>query len=333
MERADPYPNWNWHVEGNCNGLTSVFRISIDPCGRLWVLDSGVIDVLNSTRQLCPPQIVVFDLRTDKLIWRYRIPKDQAPEGALFTNIATDVRNGKCDEAYAYIVDVLRYGLIVYNWKEDRSWRVSHSFFFPDPMACRYNLDNITFRWTDGIFGVALSPVDTVTGDRYLYFHPMSSHREFVVPTSVLRSETGADDHPDEFKVLGEPRALANGQSSASGMDRRGVLFYNLVSQDAVGCWNSRRPFKRQYHGKVDENKETLNFPNDLKVDQEKRQSVWVLSNKLHKYIYAALNTEDVNFRVLTGRVEDLVRDTICDPDSDVEPPVVDRFDCPNQEL
>lgn len=24
-----PYPNWNWHVEGNCNGLTSVFRISV----------------------------------------------------------------------------------------------------------------------------------------------------------------------------------------------------------------------------------------------------------------------------------------------------------------
>lgn len=24
-----PYPNWNWHKEGNCNGLTSVFRLSV----------------------------------------------------------------------------------------------------------------------------------------------------------------------------------------------------------------------------------------------------------------------------------------------------------------
>lgn len=73
-------------------------------------------------------------------------PTFQVPESALFTNIIADVRNNKCDEAYAYIADVLRYGVIVYSWKEDRSWRISHNFFYPDPIACRYKLDNITFR-------------------------------------------------------------------------------------------------------------------------------------------------------------------------------------------
>lgn len=144
----------------------------------------------------------------------------------------TDVRNNKCDEAYAYIADVLRYGIVVYSWKEDKSWRISHNFFYPDPIACRYKLDNITFRfvifllfvfllsflflrpfqqllyeviyglsrWTDGIFGMALSPLNPETNDRLLYFHPMSSFREFSVPTSILRNAS-ADDHPEEFKV------------------------------------------------------------------------------------------------------------------------------------
>lgn len=326
-----PYPNWNWHNEGNCNGLTSVFRLSVDPCGRLWVLDSGVIDVLNTTTKLCPSQIVVFDLRTDKLIWRYRIPKEQIQESSLFTNIITDVRNGKCDEAFAYITDVFRYAIVVYNWKEDRSWRVSHNFFYPDPIACKYSLDDITFRWTDGVFGLALSPVDGQTGDRNLYFHPMSSFREFTVPASILRNDT-ADDHPEEFKVLGESRGIENRHSSASGMDRKGILFYNLVTQDAVGCWNSNKPYKRIYQGTIPQNKETLNFPNDLKIDLEKRQSVWVLSNRLHKYLYTNLDPEEINFRILTGRVDDVIRGTVCDPKYEGEPEVEDRSQC-NEEL
>lgn len=82
---------------------------------------------------------------------------------------------------------------------------------------------------------------------------------------------------------MGETRGLENRHSSASGMDRRGILFYNLVTQNAVGCWNSNRPYKRSYQGLAGKSAEVLNFPNDLKVDHEKRQNLWVLSNKLHK--------------------------------------------------
>lgn len=137
-------------------------------------------------------------------------------------------------------------------------------------------------RWTDGVFGLALSPVSESTGDRYLYFHPMSSYREFSVPTSILRNDT-AEEHPEEFKALGEPRGTVNRHSSASGMDRRGVLYYNLVTQDSVGCWNSKRPYRRIYQGSIGQSSDILNFPNDLKVDLEKRQNIWVLSNRLHK--------------------------------------------------
>lgn len=37
-----PYPDYSWHSSNgaNCDGFTSVFRVAIDKCHQLWVLDS-----------------------------------------------------------------------------------------------------------------------------------------------------------------------------------------------------------------------------------------------------------------------------------------------------
>lgn len=91
-------------------------------------------------------------------------------------------------------------------------------------------------------------------------------------------------------------------------------MFYNLVTRDSVGCWDSRKPYKRSNLGLVAQDEETLVFPNDLKIDQEKRQSVWVLSNKLPFYLYEGLDHDKINFRVLSAYVDEAVKNTICDP-------------------
>ena len=318
--RFTPYPNWSWHANNNCYGITSVFRIAIDPCGRLWVMDSGVTDVAISPRQTCPPQLLIFDLKTDEIMLRYRLPDDQVKQDSLFTNIVVDIRDGQCDDAYAYITDSWRYALIVYSLQKDQSWRIVNNLFYPDPLASRYTLNGITWRWYDGVFGIALSPVDPDTKDRSLIYHPMSSFREFVVPVSYIRNKTLADLNPDAFQPLGEPRAIRNGQSAAQAMDRRGVLFQNLVTQDSVWCWNSQQPYgyKPELLGVVAHDNVTLNFPNDLKIDNELQQNVWVLSNRLPQYLYATLDFNDYNFRILTARTDKAVQGTMCDPNYDI---------------
>jgi len=45
----------------------------IDGCWRLWVVDSGQVNSL----QLCPPQIMTFDLVKDELIQRHSLPPEQ----------------------------------------------------------------------------------------------------------------------------------------------------------------------------------------------------------------------------------------------------------------
>lgn len=76
-----PYPDYSWHSSHglNCDAMTSVFRVFIDECQRMWVIDTGKIE----SSQLCPPQILIFDLKTDSLITRYKIPSENYIEDSL----------------------------------------------------------------------------------------------------------------------------------------------------------------------------------------------------------------------------------------------------------
>jgi len=71
---VQPYPNYMMQSShgSNCEHITSVVRIFIDKCKRLWVLDTGKI----GDEWYCSPQLLVFDLGTDQLIHRYRFPSN-----------------------------------------------------------------------------------------------------------------------------------------------------------------------------------------------------------------------------------------------------------------
>jgi Major royal jelly protein len=69
--------------------IISTFRIRVDECDRLWVMDSGLADILGSPKQWAPNSIAVFDLNTDELIRRFVIPEDQVKEDSFFANIVS----------------------------------------------------------------------------------------------------------------------------------------------------------------------------------------------------------------------------------------------------
>jgi hypothetical protein len=74
-------------LEKNNETIISTFRIRADECDRLWVMDSGLADILGSPKQWAPNSIAIFDLNTDKLIKRFIIPQDQVKEDSFFANI------------------------------------------------------------------------------------------------------------------------------------------------------------------------------------------------------------------------------------------------------
>lgn len=97
-------------------------------------------------------------------------------------------------------------------------------------------------------------------------------------------------------------------------MDRKGILFFNMVTRNAIGCWDSRKAYKKMNIYLIARNNESLVFPNDLKLDNDARQSVWVLSNRLPYYLYSKLDKEQYNFRIMSAYADEAVEDTVCDP-------------------
>lgn len=128
----NPYPNWEAHrlprsAQDPKPEIISPFRIRADKCGRLWVIDTGVAEILEDTKAYSPPQLIVYDLTKDEEILRYVIPKDQLKEDSFFANIA--VEDGDCQDSFAYIADLGAPAIVVYSWANNTSWRVKHHYF------------------------------------------------------------------------------------------------------------------------------------------------------------------------------------------------------------
>lgn len=122
-------------------------------------------------------------------------------QNTFIANIAIDMGTS-CEDTFAYMSDELGYGLIVYSWAKDKTWRFEHSFFMPDPLKGDFNVAGLNFQWgEEGIFGLALSPIMS-DGYKTLFFGPLASEREFAVSTKILRDEKRVEDSYHDFQVL-----------------------------------------------------------------------------------------------------------------------------------
>ncbi|XP_049808262.1 protein yellow-like [Schistocerca nitens] len=318
-----PYPDWETNREGNCNGLTTVYRIKADACDRLWVLDVGTVGYDNTTENVCPYSINVYDLHTNRRLRRYQLRPDDTNSDTFIANIAVDI-GASCDDTFMYASDELGYGLVIYSWEQNTSWRVTHPFFLPDPLRGDFNIAGMNFQWwSEGVFGMALTPPQE-DGFRVLLFHPLASHREFAVSTRVLRDRSLVDSNFHYFQNLGERGP--NGHVTAQYMGDDGILFFNLIDQNAIGCWDGRKHYRPHNMAIVDKDDEALVFPSDVKVDRA--GNLWVMSDRMPVFLLAELDYSDVNFRIFSGPVSTAIAGTPCDPSVGEfsGPPLVSRF-------
>jgi hypothetical protein len=236
-------------------------------------------------------------------------PEDIVPS-TFIANIAIDM-GSSCEDTFAYFSDELGYGLIAYSWEQNRSWRFSHSYFMPDPLVGDFNIAGLNFQWyAEGIFGITLSPIGP-DGYRTLFFSPLSSHTEFAVSTKILRDESKVEESFQDFKVVGVRGA--DGHTTSKVMDDRGVELFNLIDQNAIGCWNSALPLKPQNTAVVDKDDVGLVFPSDVKIDAGR--NVWVMSDRMPVFLEAELDYSDINFRIYTARLDSLLEGTVCEPE------------------
>ncbi|KAH8375724.1 hypothetical protein KR093_003134 [Drosophila rubida] len=307
---ADKAENAEIQLENNST-IISTFRIQVDVCDRLWILDTGLADILGNPKQITPNTILVFDLKTDQLLRRFPLPADQTKDDTFFANIIVDADRDQCDDAFAYVPDLGAYGVIVYSLRDNKSYRVKHNYFHFDPLHGDFNVGGVNFQWTDGVFGLAVGPLKA-DHTKDIYFHALASTKEFKVSNRVLQNEShvnGGESYYD-FQFVGD-RGM-NGQSTSEVYDKNtDVIFYTQVNKDAIACWNINRPYTADNQGLIDSDSHTLVFPNDLKVDKD--GSLWVLSDRMPTYLYKELDYTTVNYRILTGKNTDLIKGTPCE--------------------
>ncbi|CAH1642794.1 unnamed protein product [Spodoptera littoralis] len=298
-----PYPDME-----RSRSLISVYRTRADECGRLWMVDTGVIEIPNNPQYLRPPAIVVYDLKTDKQILRYQFKSSDIPTNRTATGLASItvvIKNGDCSDAYAYVPDLQTFGLIVYSLRENDSWRHQHNYFHFNPTSGSLRVAGHSFMWNDGIFSVAAGQPGP-DGCRPVYFHPMVSHQEFSVSSCELEKRQANET---AFEVVGD-----RGTDSQSTMhDMHGaskVMFFAEVGRDSISCWNTDMPLRPDNMAMLARDSSKLSYPSDLHVTDNE---VWVTSNTLPRFIFSRFNPNDYNFFVYKANVDNILAGTVCE--------------------
>uniref|UniRef100_U5EUI9 Putative yellow-related salivary protein n=1 Tax=Corethrella appendiculata TaxID=1370023 RepID=U5EUI9_9DIPT len=312
-----PYPDYETNrlgaIEPNPKRLVTVYRPRVDRCDRLWFVDTGMMEIPNNFTIVQRPSVWVFDLKTDKPIDRYEIPKEVVDSGYGLTSITLDIDPDNCEKVFVYISDLQTYRMLVYDYQNKRSWRFLHNYFFLNPLEGDFKIAGINFAWDDGIFSIALSNPNPQTKDRTAFFHALASNSEFAVSTKVLKSEENSKRHwhGDDFKLFGYRGNQS--QSSIHAFDpETGVIIFALIQQNAISCWDSAKGFVPENFHILYRNDAEIVYPNDLSIDPE--GNVWFMSNSIVKLLYAKLDPSEFNFHVWKANIKAVIKGTICDP-------------------
>ncbi|XP_023723318.1 protein yellow [Cryptotermes secundus] len=199
---------------------------------------------------------------------------------------------------YTYISDSSENdpGLIVYSWKENRSWKVRDGRSMrADPGVRSLSINGVYVDINRNIAGLALSPVSD-SGQRRLYYSPLGSYSLFSIPTSVLRDETHAvGDVSGYVKTHGRKRSISQGMV----MDSHGVLYYGLLGENAITKWDTNLPFEGNQH-KIAQDNNLLQWPASFGFDSQLR-NLTVVSNRLQNFLSGRVHLNEPNFRIITA--------------------------------
>ncbi|XP_068627226.1 L-dopachrome tautomerase yellow-f2-like [Battus philenor] len=302
-----PYPSL-----GQSRDLTSVYRTRADECGRLWMVDTGLLEIPDAPQQVQAPAIVVYDLSTDKQILRYQFKESDIPAANTPTGLASitvDIGDD-CANAFAYVPDLTTFGLIVFSLRERDSWRLNHNYFYLSPTAGNFRIAGQSFQWSDGIFSLTLTE-SGADNCRTAYFHPLASFEEFSVSTCVLKNKTAGQDSDfwRKFSKVGD-----RGQDSQSTMHGyhagTRTVFFAEIGRDSVSCWGTGQVLTPNNVVILAQDRQLMSYPSDLHVTGDE---VWVMANTLPRFGYSMLDTNEYNFYIYRGYVNNLIAGTVCE--------------------
>ncbi|PSN56467.1 hypothetical protein C0J52_08344 [Blattella germanica] len=286
-----PYPSWKENTRDDCRGLTSVLRI------KLWVLDSGRLDILGKLIQKCPPKLRIYDLKTDMIIWQYYIPERSLVKRSLLGIVEVV---GNCTHPFAYLADLLGQGIVVVNTVREESWRVQNNLTGNEEAATNFNVNGQSFRLIGGTISLAATK-------NTLYFHSLAGFKEHFVPLHILNNPDNFVESDNSYQYFHTSTGQRTGQSGPTVIARESVMFFSNFPENALYCWRIGRPYVSQnLHLLFSDVK--FQFAGGLKIIKDRNGEEWIIAttSRFQDYVKKIVNPHEINYRILRVKVDSL---------------------------
>ncbi|KAL6427914.1 hypothetical protein ACFW04_008383 [Cataglyphis niger] len=243
---------------------------------------------------VCPPKVVVFDLKTNQVVRHVTFPREVLRPDTLLTNFVIDEVSAKtCDDVFLYITDTLGPGILVFDGVRNRSWRVVHASMYPNPDEATYKIGSDTFEFLDGVVGITFSPrLQTV------YYQPLATNRIFSVSTSALQA--GPLSLGQQLPVTMIGRKSSQGLALAINPLDDTIVFAPLT-ETVVASWQPQTNQQRI----LAYSPEKLQFIAEIIWAKRDNGNYWVLSSRFHKFFLKQVDTRQINIRIMRIRTND----------------------------
>ncbi|XP_049957096.1 major royal jelly protein 1-like [Schistocerca serialis cubense] len=296
-----PFPSWEAHATSaqaltDCSTqMVSVFRSTRVPSDHntVYLIDSGVVDIASTFQKLCPPKIVTLDVPSATILNTTKIDKEAC--NSLYIAIEVEVLRG--GRRVAYSADVTGFALAVTDLDSGRTHRVYSQYYYPTPGLGVTTIGGVRSYLMDGLFALAVA-------DGNFYSWAFASNTLNKVATRVLRNATDEQilDLTVETLVPGQ-RAGPAGALAIDASGRR--MFFGIAEQEALYCWDTRKPYMQVFFRQLAQNTERLQFFSSVKV-LHSDDKLLVVTDRYNKFGQGIVDQQSVNYRVMSLNISHL---------------------------
>lgn len=102
---------------------------------------------------------MVFDLKTNRLVFKHEISSENYTPGVSVFNSLTLMPNRPCGRGMAFLPNARGISnLLVFDEVTRKTWTVNSELFKADPTYYPTTIAGETFNFIDGLYTVAISP-------------------------------------------------------------------------------------------------------------------------------------------------------------------------------
>jgi sugar lactone lactonase YvrE len=235
--RSFPGEPWNRAGEIAIDRINASQGIIIDKKNRIWIVDHG-----NFIEKPAQPKLLVFDIATKNLEYRFLIPDAAAKVGSFIQDLAVDE-----DRGFAFLADMGGVGkpaIIVIDINNNKAWRYEGLKEFASEDIDMYVSNRVvTFPDATGKSAparVGLNPITASADGETVFFGAMTGLSWYSVPAKVLREHKSLNEVQSQVKRVG-PKPISDGACT----DSRGIHYFTNLGSEAIDYLDNDGKLKR----------------------------------------------------------------------------------------